>query len=208
MLNIINHPLIKHKLGIMRSSKTSSKEFRELMKEIAMLLCYEATKDLRLESSKVLLWTGKQEKVERLTGKKPVLVPIWRAGHYFSRGIEELIPSAKINPIGLSRDDTTLKPKIYYENWCSDISKRTVFVVDPMLATAGSMDFTLNRLKQVGCTDIRAIVLIAAPEGKVLLEKNHPEVPVYAAALDTQLDKSGYIHPGLGDAGDRLFGTY
>ena len=206
MLQVVNHPLIQHKLGLMRDIKTPTKEFRELCGEIASLLCFEATKDLSLEEKTVKIWTGEEIKVRQLAGKKLVLVPIWRAGTYLSAGVEKLIPTAKVNPIGVYRDETTQEPRPYYENWCSDLSQRTIFIMDPMLATGGTIDYTISRLRAQGCHDIRVVCLVASIKGKETLEKKYPAVPIFAAALDPILDKNGYIRPGLGDAGDRLFG--
>jgi uracil phosphoribosyltransferase len=206
MLIIVKHPLIAHKLGRIRDFGTQTAEFRELVKGVGALLCYEATKTLKLDSEEVCTWTKEKLKVETLS-RHVVLVPIWRAGGFFSRGIEGLLPFASINPLGLCRDEESLEPRVYYEKWSQNLAQSTALVLDPMLATAGSMSFALSRLKAARCKDIRVIGLIASLEAKKRLEAEHPDVPVFVAAIDKKLDSKGRILPGLGDAGDRLFGT-
>ena len=205
-LTVLDHPLIQHKLAIMRDRGTATKNFRQLLGEIAMLMVYEVTRDLATEPFEV------ETPLERMTahrvaGKKLVLVPILRAGLGMVDGILQLVPSARVGHIGLFRDHETLEPVSYYFKVPDASEARDVFVLDPMLATGGSAVAAVTQLKAVGATRIRFLCLVAAPEGVEALGVSHPDVPVYAAALDRQLNDSGYILPGLGDAGDRLFGT-
>lgn len=204
----INHPLIKHKIGLMRRSDISTKHFRELAQEIAILLTYEATKDLPLEPNIIDGWDGSKVTVEKIAGKKITIVPILRAGIGMLEGVLGLIPSAKVSVIGLVRNEETLKPDTYLQKLAYEIDQRNALIIDPMLATGGSMIATVDMLKAAGCKGIRALVLVAAPEGIAALEKAHPEVIVYTAAIDSHLNDKGYIIPGLGDAGDKIFGTH
>ena len=204
-VNIIDHPLIKHKLNIMRKKETSSADFRKLLEEITMLMGYEATRDLPLED--VEIETPIQKTVgKRLTGKKIAIVPVLRAGFGMVQGLLDLIPSARIGVIGLYRDPETLKPVEYY---CKlpNIENRSFIIVDPMLATGGSSVAAIQMLKDSGVKDIRLMCLVAAPEGVDTVNKAHPDVKIYTAAVDECLNEHGYIVPGLGDAGDRIFGT-
>lgn len=204
-VNIIDHPLIQHKLTIMRKKKTSSADFRKLLEEITMLMGYEATRDLPLED--VEIETPIQKTVgKRLTGKKIAIVPVLRAGFGMVQGLLDLIPSARIGVIGLYRDPETLKPVEYY---CKlpNIENRSFIIVDPMLATGGSSVAAIQMLKDRGVKDIRLMCLVAAPEGVDTVNKAHPDVNIYTAAVDECLNEHGYIVPGLGDAGDRIFGT-
>ena len=205
-LTVLDHPLIEHKLALLRSSSTASKDFRQLVAEITMLMTYEATRDLPTEPVKVTTpletMTGR-----RLAGKKLVLVPILRAGLGMVDGILQLIPSARVGHIGLYRDHATLEPVSYYFKVPEATQSRDVFLLDPMVATGGSAVDAIGKLKGAGIQRIRLWCLVAAPEGVRVLAKAHPDVPIFAATLDRQLNESGYILPGLGDAGDRLFGT-
>lgn len=205
-LTVLDHPLIQHKLGIMREATTATKNFRQLVGEIAMLMTYEVTRDLATES--VTLDTPLERMTgQRVAGKKLVLVPILRAGLGMVDGILQLVPSARVGHVGMFRDHTTLEPVSYYFKVPDASEVRDVFVLDPMLATGGSAVAAVTRLKQEGAARLRFLSLVAAPEGVRAMGEAHPDVPVYAAALDRQLNASGYILPGLGDAGDRLFGT-
>ena len=203
---IFDHPLIQHKLTIMRNKYTSSKDFRELVSEIAMLMTYEITRDLPLKDVDVdtPICTTKAKK---LAGKKLAVVPILRAGLGMVDGVVKMVPSARIGHIGLYRDEETLQPVEYYCKLPKDISEREVIVVDPMLATGGSAIDAVTQIKLRNPKSIRFMGLIAAPEGVEALTKAHPDVDVYCAALDEKLNEKGYIVPGLGDAGDRIFGT-
>ncbi len=204
----IAHPLIRHKIGLMRRHDISTKHFRELAQEIAALLTYEATKDMPLETCQIKGWEGNEIAVEKIAGKKITVVPILRAGIGMLDGVLNLIPSAKVSVIGLVRDEETLKPDTYLEKLAYDIDQRKALIIDPMLATGGSMIATINMLKKAGCKEIRALVLVAAPEGIAALEKTHPDVIIYTASIDSHLNEKGYIVPGLGDAGDKIFGTH
>ena len=204
-VNSIDHPLLQHKLTIMRKKETSSADFRKLLEEITMLMGYEATRDLPLED--VEIETPIQKTVgKRLTGKKIAIVPVLRAGFGMVQGLLDLIPSARIGVIGLYRDPETLKPVEYY---CKlpNIENRSFIIVDPMLATGGSSVAAIQMLKDSGVKDIRLMCLVAAPEGVDTVNKAHPDVKIYTAAVDECLNEHGYIVPGLGDAGDRIFGT-
>ncbi len=205
-LTVIEHPLVQHKLGLLRDATTSKKAFRELVDEIAMLMAYEVTKDLPLE------WVDietplERARVPRVRGKKLTLVPILRAGLGMVEGVLRLVPSARVGHIGLYRDHETLQPIAYYFKIPPEPESRHFIVLDPMLATGGSAAAAVSRLKEGGVAQIRFMCLVAAPEGVARLQEAHPDVPIYAASLDRQLDEHGYILPGLGDAGDRLFGT-
>ncbi len=205
-VTITNHPLIQHKLTIMRNKETASKEFRQLVGEIAMLMCYEATRDLSLRPIKVETPLVTAE-FNTLAGKKLAFVPILRAGLGMVDGVLQLVPSARVGHIGLYRDPETLKPVEYYCKLPSDISEREVIVLDPMLATGGSAIDAISLIKQRSPKSIKFMGIIAAPEGLSALEAAHPDVDIYCAALDEKLNDHGYIVPGLGDAGDRIFGT-
>lgn len=201
-----NHPLIQHKLGLMRKDGISTNSFRQLASEVSMLLTYEATSDLPLETKTIDGWDGPVE-VKQIKGKKVTIVPILRAGLGMLNGLSELLPNARISVVGLYRNEETLEPVPYFEKFVADIDQRMALVVDPMLATGGSFNATVDMLKKSGCTQIRGLFLVAAPEGIEAVEKEHPDVDIYVAAVDDQLNEKGYIIPGLGDAGDKLFGT-
>ena len=202
----VQHPLVKHKVGLLRADDISTKKFRELTNELARLLAYEATADFPLETTTVQCWSGPTE-VQQISGKKVTVVPILRAGLGMLDGVLDMIPSAKVSVVGLSRNHETLQPENYFEKFVGKLDERTALIIDPMLATAGSMIATVSLLKARGCKDIRALVLVAAPEGVKALGAAHPEVRCWAAAIDSHLNEVGYIIPGLGDAGDKIFGT-
>lgn len=202
----IKHPLVRHKLGLMRKDDISTKAFRELSSEIGMLLTYEATRNLPTEIIDIECWSGTTQ-VEQIRGKKITVVPILRAGIGMLDGVLEAIPSAKVSVVGLYRDEATLKPVVYFEKLVEDIEDRKAMVIDPMLATGGTLVATIDMLKASGCTDIVGIFLVSAPEGIELLKEHHPDVDIYTAAVDDHLNEDGYIIPGLGDAGDKIFGT-
>lgn len=203
---VMDHPLIQHKIGIIRRSDTSSKEFREMISEVAMLMCYEATRDLPLEEIEIDTPICRTT-VKELAGKKMAVVPILRAGLGMVEGMLAMIPAAKVGHIGLYRDPETLAPVEYYCKLPSDISSREVFVTDPMLATGGSATAAITMLKEKGAKKIHFMCIIAAPEGVKRMQEEHPDVDVFIGALDEHLNDHGYIVPGLGDAGDRIFGT-
>lgn len=205
-LHVMDHPLIQHKLSILRSERTGVKEFRELVGEIAALMCYEATRDLPTEAVEVKTPIA-VAKARVLSGKKLAVVPILRAGLGMVDTIIDLIPSAKVGHIGLYRDPETHEPVKYYCKLPADISERRVFVVDPMLATGGSASAAIQFLKEEGCRTITLMNIIAAPEGAAVIRRDHPDVELYVAAMDERLNENAYIVPGLGDAGDRVFGT-
>ena len=203
---VFDHPLIQHKLSILRDEKTSVKEFRELISEIAMLMCYEATRDLPLEE--VTVKTPVDVAVcHRIAGKKLAIVPILRAGLGMVDGMVSMMPNAKVGHVGLYRDPKTLEPVKYYYKMPPDIQERDVIVVDPMLATGGSASAAITFLKESGVRHIKLMSIIGAPEGVERMQKDHPDVDIFVAALDDHLNEHGYIVPGLGDAGDRIFGT-
>ena len=202
----VRHPLVKHKVGLLREDNISTKKFRELTKELGRLLAYEATADFPLEKTTIACWSGPTE-IEQIRGRKVTVVPILRAGLGMLDGVLDMIPSAKVSVVGLSRNHETLQPENYFEKFVGHLDERTAIIVDPMLATAGSMIATISLLKQRGCKDIRALVLVAAPEGIAALGRAHPEVRCWTAAIDSHLNEVGYIIPGLGDAGDKIFGT-
>ncbi len=205
-VTIMDHPLIKHKIGIIRDKRTGTKEFREMVAEISMLECFESTRDLALEDVEIETPMAKTT-VKRLAGKKLAIIPILRAGLGMVEGMHTLIPAAKVGHIGLYRDPETLEPVEYYCKLPEDIEERDVFVVDPMLATGGSAVDAINQLKKRGCRKIRFLCIIAAPVGLKKLQEAHPDVDITVGALDDHLNEIGYIVPGLGDAGDRIFGT-
>ncbi|MBL4772807.1 MAG: uracil phosphoribosyltransferase [Alcanivoracaceae bacterium] len=202
----IKHPLLQHKLGLLRERDISIKSFREITSEIGTLLTYEATKNLATETIKINTWNGQTE-VEQIAGKKMTIVPILRAGMGMLDGVLQLIPNARISVVGYERDEETLEARSYYEKLVSKIDERQVMVVDPMLATGGTFIATLDTLKQKGCKNIIGIFLVAAPEGIKKVQELHPDVEIYVAAIDSHLNENGYIIPGLGDAGDKIFGT-
>ena len=202
----VKHPLVKPKIGLLRDHEISTKKFRELTNELARLLAYEATADFPLEKTTVRCWSGPTE-TDRISGKKVTIVPILRAGLGMLDGVLDMIPSAKVSVVGLSRNHETLQPENYFEKFVGKLDERTALIIDPMLATAGSMIATVTLLKQRGCKDIRALVLVAAPEGVKALQAAHPDVRCWTAAIDSHLNEVGYIIPGLGDAGDKIFGT-
>ncbi|MGH8076457.1 MAG: uracil phosphoribosyltransferase [Lysobacter sp.] len=202
----VRHPLVQHKLGLMRRAGNSTKEFRELASEVATLLTYEATADLETEEAVVEGWSGRV-KTQRIKGAKVTLVPILRAGLGMLPGVLELIPAAKVGVVGLQRDEATLQPVGYYEKLVGRMDERTAIILDPMLATGGTLIATVDMLKAAGCKRIKGLFLVAAPEGLRALEARHPDVEVYVAAIDERLNDLGYILPGLGDAGDKICGT-
>lgn len=203
----IRHPLIRHKLGLMRRADISTKHFRELAQELGALLTYEATKDLPLESHSIPGWSGEVE-VEKIAGKKITVVPILRAGIGMLDGVLSLIPSAKVSAVGVVRNEQTLEAHTYLEKLAPDMHSRLAMIIDPMLATGNSMIATVDLLKKAGCKEIRAMVLVAAPEGIAAMQKHHPDVQIFTASVDQGLDEHSYIVPGLGDAGDKIFGTH
>ena len=203
---VMDHPLIKHKIGYIRRISTGTKDFRDTISEIAMLICYEATRDLPLEEVEIETPICKTT-AQTLKGRKLVIVPILRAGLGMVDGMLALIPAAKVGHIGLYRDPETLDPVEYYCKIPPDSDQRQVFVVDPMLATGGSSSEAITMLKKRGCTNIHFMCIIAAPEGIAKMQKEHPDVDIYIGAVDEKLNDHGYIVPGLGDAGDRIFGT-
>jgi uracil phosphoribosyltransferase len=202
----IRHPLIRHKLGLMRRADISTKNFRELAQEVGALLTYEATQDLPLESYEIQGWCGTVQ-VEKIAGKKITVVPILRAGIGMLDGVLSLIPGAKVSAVGVARNEETLEAHTYLEKLAPEINQRLALIIDPMLATGASMVATIDLLKKAGCRDIRAMVLVAAPEGIATVERAHPDVQIYTASIDERLNEDGYIIPGLGDAGDKIFGT-
>ena len=206
MLYIAKHPLIQHKLGLLRADNISTKDFRELAAEISMLLTYEATSDFALEDTIVKTWSG-ETKAKRIAGKKITLVPILRAGLGMMDGVIKLLPGARISVIGFYRDEESLEPVLYFSKLAPKIEQRTALVVDPMLATGGTFNACVDLLKQAGCKKIKGLFLVAAPEGVKAVERRHPDIDIYVASLDEKLNEAGYILPGLGDAGDKLFGT-
>ncbi|BBO85374.1 uracil phosphoribosyltransferase [Desulfosarcina ovata subsp. sediminis] len=205
-VHLVKHPLIQHKIGLMRVHDISTKQFRELASEVAALLTYEATKDLETETITIKGWAG-DVVVENIKGKKITVVPILRAGLGMMDGVLNLIPSARVSVVGLYRNEETLEPVRYYVKMTSNVQDRIALILDPMLATGGTLMATIDLLKEAGCTQIRGLFLVAAPEGLDRLAKDHPDVDVYVAAIDEKLNDIGYIIPGLGDAGDKIFGT-
>lgn len=203
---VLNHPLIQHKLTLIRNKDTGTQEFREIVNEIAELMVYEITRDLPLKDVKVTTPMGETVQKE-LAGKKLAVIPILRAGLGMVDGVLQLIPAAKVGHIGMYRDEKTLQPHEYFVKLPSDIDQRELFIVDPMLATGGSANMAIDALKKRGAQHIRLVVLVAAPEGVHAVHTSHPDIDIYAAALDEKINENGYIFPGLGDAGDRLFGT-
>ncbi len=205
-VHIMNHPLVAHKLTIMRDENTSVKDFRELVSEIGMLITYEATRDLPLTTKHIKTPICEMD-APTLAGKKFVVVPILRAGLGLVDGVLRMVPSARVGHIGMFRDEDTLEPHVYFCKMPKDIADRDIIIVDPMLATGGSADAAIAEMKKRGCKNIKLMVLVAAPEGIEYLTNKHPDVEIYAGAVDKCLNENGYIVPGLGDAGDRIFGT-
>ena len=204
--HVIDHPLIQHKLTLMRDKTTGTKDFRELLEEIAMLMAYEITRDFPLKEIEIETPVAKC-KAKVLAGKKVGVVPILRAGLGMLNGVVNMIPAARVGHVGMYRDPETLKPVEYYCKLPNDVAERTLIVVDPMLATGGSASAALSLLKEKGAKSLILMCLVAAPEGIRVINKEHPDVPLYVAAIDEKLNEKGYIVPGLGDAGDRIFGT-
>lgn len=202
----LRHPLVRHKIGLMREANISTKKFRELTAELARLLTYEACADFPLEPVTIAGWAGPVE-VEQIAGKKVTVVPILRAGLGMLDGVLDLIPGAKVSVVGIARNHDTLMPEPYFERFVGQLDERMALIIDPMLATGGSLIATIDMLKRNGARQVRALCLVAAPEGVAALEKAHPDVDCYVAAIDDHLNEHGYIIPGLGDAGDKIFGT-
>ena len=202
----ITHPLVRHKLGLLRERNISTKDFRELASEVGMLLAYEATRNLPVEQVTIESWAG-PVRVDRIKGKKMTIVPILRAGLGMMDGVLNAMPTARVSVVGLYRDEQTLLPVTYFKKLVQDIHQRQALILDPMLATGGTLVAGIDMLKAAGCRDIIGIFLVAAPEGIRRLQEAHPEVDIYVASVDDRLNGDGYILPGLGDAGDRIFGT-
>jgi uracil phosphoribosyltransferase len=205
-LHLIEHPLIQHKISLMRDKNTGAKEFRELVSETAMLMCYEATRDLPLKEVEIETPLA-VAKTNIISGRKLAFIPILRAGLEMANGAIKLVPAAKIGHIGTFRDDNTHESVKYYSKLPEDIAERHAIIVDTMLATGGSLNMAINELKEKGCKDIKAMCIIASPEGLEAVEAAHPDVEIYCGAVDSGLNEDKYIIPGLGDAGDRIFGT-
>ncbi|HWR04742.1 MAG TPA: uracil phosphoribosyltransferase [Humidesulfovibrio sp.] len=205
-VHVAQHPLVKHKLGLLRKHDITTSLFRDVTKELARLLTYEATKDLEVEKKTIKGWAGEVE-IERIKGKKITVVPILRAGLGMMDGVLDMVPGAKVSVVGFYRNEETLKPVKYYVKLASDIKARMAIILDPMLATGGTLEATIELLKSAGCTQIRGLFLVAAPEGIKRIQDKHPDVDIYCAGVDERLNEKGYILPGLGDAGDKIFGT-
>lgn len=205
-VHVMDHPLVAHKLTIMRDKNTSTKDFRELVSEVGMFIAYEATRDLPLTTKEIETPICKAE-MPTLAGKKIAVVPILRAGLGLVDGVLRMMPSARVGHIGMYRDEETLEPHVYFCKMPKDVAERDIMIVDPMLATGGSADAAISEMKKRGCKNIKLVVLVAAPVGIELIRKNHPDVEIYCGAVDDHLNEHGYIVPGLGDAGDRIFGT-
>jgi uracil phosphoribosyltransferase len=205
-LHVIDHPMIQHKLTIMRDKETGTKDFRQLLEEISLLMGYEVTRDIPLEEVEIETPLCKM-KARRVSGRKLAIVPILRAGMGMMGGLQTLVPVARIGHIGLYRNEQTHEPVVYYCKLPEDIQDRMVIVTDPMLATGGSASDALTMLKERGCSNIRLMCLVAAPEGIARVQQDHPDIDIYVAAVDDHLNEDAYIVPGLGDAGDRIFGT-
>ena len=205
-IHVVNHPLVQHKLGLLREAGVSTNKFRTLTQELARLMAYEATRDFELETVTIDGWCGPIE-VQQIKGKKVTVVPILRAGLGMLDGVLDLVPSAKISVVGLYRNEETLEPVPYFDKFVDALDERIALIIDPMLATGGSMVATIDLLKRKGCKHIRAVVMVAAPEGVKAVNAAHPDVDIYSASLDSHLNEQGYIIPGLGDAGDKIFGT-
>ena len=205
-LHIINHPMVQHKLSIMRNKETGSKDFRQLLKEISLLMGYEVTRDIPLDPIEIETPICKMT-ARQVSGRKLAIVPILRAGLGMVEGLLELVPVARVGHIGLYRNEETHEPVVYYSKLPEDVNTRMVIVTDPMLATGGSASDALTMLKEKGCTNIRLMCLVGVPEGIERVQRDHPDIDIYLAAVDDQLNENAYIVPGLGDAGDRIFGT-
>ncbi|TIC79214.1 uracil phosphoribosyltransferase [Crenobacter intestini] len=205
-ITVVKHPLVQHKLGLLREGDISTMKFRQLTHELARLLAYEATRDFELESVTIDGWCGPID-IEQIKGKKVTVVPILRAGIGMLDGVLDLVPSAKISVVGLYRNEETLEPVPYFDKFVDSLDERIAIVIDPMLATGGSMNATIELLKRKGCKQIKAVVMVAAPEGVKAVNDAHPDVEIVTASLDSHLNENGYIIPGLGDAGDKIFGT-
>ena len=203
----VNHPLVQHKIGLMREAGISTKKFRELTAEVSCLLAYEASRDFPLEQRLIEGWDGSGVTVQQIKGKKVTLVPILRAGLGMLDGVLTMIPNAKVSMVGLARDERTLEARSYFERFVDKLDERLALIIDPMLATGGSVAATIEKLKQAGCLQIRVLCLIAAPEGLERITAAYPELDIFVAAIDERLNEHGYIIPGLGDAGDKIFGT-
>ena len=206
-LTAIKHPLIAHKIALLRQYGISTKQFRELANEVASLLTYEATRDLPQENREINGWQGEPINTQMLSGKKLSIVPILRAGLGMLDGVLTLVPNAKVSIVGLYRNEETLEPVAYFDKVIADIDQRTALIIDPMLATGGTLMATIDLLKQKGCKKIIGLFLVASPEGLERVTKLHPDVDLFIAAIDEGLNENGYILPGLGDAGDKIFGT-
>ena len=202
----VRHPLVQHKIGLMRDPSLSTKDFRELANELGALLAYEATADLDTEAHTMAGWAGPVT-VQRIAGAKITVVPILRAGLGMLSGVLSLIPAARVSVVGLQRDEETLQPVPYFERLTGRLEERDTLILDPMLATGGTLIATIDMLKRAGARRIKGIFLVAAPEGIAAVQAAHPDVEIYIAAIDDHLNEKGYILPGLGDAGDRIFGT-
>ncbi|MBW2470328.1 MAG: uracil phosphoribosyltransferase [Deltaproteobacteria bacterium] len=205
-VHVVDHPLVKHKLAFMREHDITTKDFRDLASELANLLTYEATKHLETETVTIQGWAGEVE-VEKIKGKKITVVPILRAGLGMMDGVLNLIPTAKVSVVGVYRNEETLEPIRYYVKMTSQMEERIALILDPMLATGGTVIATIDLIKESGCKDIKGIFMVAAPEGIERLQSTHPDVEIWVAAIDEKLNEVGYILPGLGDAGDKIFGT-
>lgn len=205
-LHIINHPMVQHKLSIMRNKETGSKDFRQLLKEISLLMGYEVTRDIPLDPIEIETPLCKTT-ARQVSGRKLAIVPILRAGLGMVEGLLELVPVARVGHIGLYRNEQTHEPVVYYSKLPEDVNTRMVIVTDPMLATGGSASDALTMLKEKGCTNIRLMCLVGVPEGIERVQRDHPDIDIYLAAVDDHLNENAYIVPGLGDAGDRIFGT-
>ena len=205
-VHVVDHPLVKHKLALVREHDITTKDFRDLASELANLLTYEATQHLEIEAATIQGWAGPVE-VEKIKGKKITVVPILRAGLGMMNGVLNLIPTAKVSVVGLYRNEETLEPVRYYVKMTSQMEERIALILDPMLATGGTVIATIDLLKESGCKQIKGIFMVAAPEGIEKLQSAHPDVEIWVAAIDEKLNEVGYILPGLGDAGDKIFGT-
>ena len=205
-VHVMDHPLVAHKMTILRDKNTSTKDFREIVSEIGMLITYEATRDLPMTTKKIETPICAMD-APTLKGKKFAVVPILRAGLGLVEGVLRMVPSARVGHIGMFRDEETLEPHVYFAKMPSDIAERDILIVDPMLATGGSAEAAIDEMKSRGCQHIKLMVLVAAPEGIKCITEKHPDVEIFCGAVDSHLNEHGYIVPGLGDAGDRIFGT-
>ncbi|XPV75383.1 MAG: uracil phosphoribosyltransferase [Desulfovibrio sp.] len=205
-VQVVEHPLIKHKIGLLRDKNLSTSKFRTLTNEIARLLTYEATKDLETEAATIDGWAGDVQ-IQQIKGKKVTVVPILRAGLGMMDGVLDMVPGAKVSVVGFYRDEESLQPVQYYVKLANKIGERMALILDPMLATGGTLLATIDLLKESGCKNIRGLFLVAAPEGIEKIQAAHPDVDIYCASIDDKLNEDGYILPGLGDAGDKIFGT-